>query len=654
MPPRPINTSHRPWIKAGAAEQHAQSAALAGPRSPVNSHPSHNGHEASNQGGSDLVNVPLLSPTSIVTDSSSGAHRSSLVTTSTSNGGKGDNPYLFREISAAYDRNDAEEDDWLHEVKWKKNKAGKNVAKGVDQRATCWRSCRGIVNIFILLLIGGALLALFLAYPVLSFLLGGHHSKKGGFGLGGSNATGQVATFEDRLRVGLIDSDTPKSAYSIKSMYGSKTMNLVFSDEFNTDGRSFWPGDDPYWEAPDLHYWETGDYEWYSPSSVTTQDGALVITLSARPEHNLNFRSGLLSTWNKVCFTGGHVEVSVVLPGDGKAPGFWPAIWTMGNLGRAGYGASTQGLWPYVYDQCDVGTLPNQTYPESQGGGPPAALNTGWQHKSLSYLPGQRLSACTCKGEDHPGPWLENEQRYRGRSAPELDVFEVTSAEDFPRASLSLQAAPYDAGYEWKSDDGATWLDETTAVLNSYKGGKYQQAYSAVARLSPEIFELSSNRFGQFGLEWKPGSASDSYAAWSIDNGQVVWRVHPAALGPNPETEIGQREIPREPMYLLMNLALSSAFSTPNWETLQFPAHMKVDYVRVYQEAGLENVSCDPPDFPTKDYIDRHMEAYQDSNLTTWTEPKGNRAGYGAAFPRNRLVQKCDDSLLDSLLTKIS
>ena len=49
--------------------------------------------------------------------------------------------------------------------------------------------------------------------------------------------------------------ETPKEAhfrYSIKD--GSK-WQLVFSDEFNTDGRSFYPGDDPYWEAVDLHYW---------------------------------------------------------------------------------------------------------------------------------------------------------------------------------------------------------------------------------------------------------------------------------------------------------------------------------------------------------------------------------------------------------------
>lgn len=32
-------------------------------------------------------------------------------------------------------------------------------------------------------------------------------------------------------------------------------MELVFSDEFDVPGRTFWPGDDPYWEAADLHYW---------------------------------------------------------------------------------------------------------------------------------------------------------------------------------------------------------------------------------------------------------------------------------------------------------------------------------------------------------------------------------------------------------------
>ena len=38
-----------------------------------------------------------------------------------------------------------------------------------------------------------------------------------------------------------IDSDTPKSAYSRKGFDGFD-YELVFSDEFNTPGRTFYPG----------------------------------------------------------------------------------------------------------------------------------------------------------------------------------------------------------------------------------------------------------------------------------------------------------------------------------------------------------------------------------------------------------------------------
>lgn len=55
---------------------------------------------------------------------------------------------------------------------------------------------------------------------------------------------------------GLIDLDTPQSAYIKQSYHDPEVkLQLVFSDEFNTDGRTFYPGDDPYWEAVDLHYW---------------------------------------------------------------------------------------------------------------------------------------------------------------------------------------------------------------------------------------------------------------------------------------------------------------------------------------------------------------------------------------------------------------
>ena len=145
-------------------------------------------------------------------------------------------------------------------------------------------------------------------------------------------------------RRGPIDPDTPQWALTRTSLYDGKELQLVFSDEFNNDDRSFYPGDDPYWEATDLHYWQTGNLEWYDPAAITTQGGALRITLSKKPTHDLNYQGGMMSSWNQFCFTGGYIEVAVTLPGKSGVAGLWPAIWTMGNLGRAGYGASLEGM----------------------------------------------------------------------------------------------------------------------------------------------------------------------------------------------------------------------------------------------------------------------------------------------------------------------
>ena len=87
----------------------------------------------------------------------------------------------------------------------------------------------------------------------------------------------------------------------------------------------------------------TNDLEWYDPSAITTKGGALVITFDAKDVHNLNYQSGMMTTWNKFCFTGGYVEAAVTLPGANNVAGMWPAIWSMGNLGRAGYGATLEG-----------------------------------------------------------------------------------------------------------------------------------------------------------------------------------------------------------------------------------------------------------------------------------------------------------------------
>ena len=143
---------------------------------------------------------------------------------------------------------------------------------------------------------------------------------------------------------GLIDTDTPQSEYTYSDFVSGKQWQLIFSDEFNVEGRTFYPGDDPYWEAVDLHYWQTNNMEWYDPAAITTRNGSLEITLERKETHDLNFQGGMMSTWNKFCFTGGLVETSVMLPGFNNVQGLWPAVWAMGNLGRAGYGATLEGM----------------------------------------------------------------------------------------------------------------------------------------------------------------------------------------------------------------------------------------------------------------------------------------------------------------------
>ena len=62
----------------------------------------------------------------------------------------------------------------------------------------------------------------------------------GGFNLGGTNATGQVPNMPGNW--GLIDRETPMEFRTKPDYVNGKTWELVFSDEFNTDNRSFYPG----------------------------------------------------------------------------------------------------------------------------------------------------------------------------------------------------------------------------------------------------------------------------------------------------------------------------------------------------------------------------------------------------------------------------
>ncbi|OLY84763.1 putative beta-glucan synthesis-associated protein [Smittium mucronatum] len=395
-----------------------------------------------------------------------------------------------------------------------------------------------------------------------------------------------------------IDPDTPVTKRSFISSSG-KAWGLVFSDEFNKDGRSFSPGEDKVWESQDLWYWPTNNLEFLKHPNAYTKNGNLLLKLeNVTSEPNLNFTSGMVNTWNKLCFQGGYLEVNVSFPSPGNASGYWPAIWTLGNLGRAGFGSTNDGLWPYTYNSCDSGVLVNQT------------------NEYLSWLPGQRLNACVCSG-DHPSPGI-------GRGAPEIDLFEGTVAHGgLPMLSMSFQVAPFDYHSLYNRskvkvyDEGSRIPGKTH--LNTYLGDTIQQAVSALHYINPKTH--GGLHYQVFGFEYKTGP--EGYIIWYSD-GKPVFRMNADAVGPDGDIGISQRVIPEEPMN----------FGNIELDKMEFPSYLYVDYVRLYQDHDNIRLSCDPPDRPTADYILNHSKAYYNRNLTKWQD-----TGYG--IPSYSIDKKC-------------
>jgi beta-glucanase (GH16 family) len=169
-----------------------------------------------------------------------------------------------------------------------------------------------------------------------------------------------------------IDPDTPQSKLKLKSFTDGEYYELVMSDEFNKDGRQFKDGYDPTWTAIDksdddqtssgrksLHF--------YNHTQAVTADGKLVIETTTEDtkwkgwnpykkkyeQMSRHFKSGMLQSWNKFCYTGGILEVDIQFPGRHDIGGLWPAVWLMGNLGRATFLESTNLMWPWSYPTCD-------------------------------------------------------------------------------------------------------------------------------------------------------------------------------------------------------------------------------------------------------------------------------------------------------------
>ena len=132
-------------------------------------------------------------------------------------------------------------------------------------------------------------------------------------------------------------------------------------------------------------------------------------------------------------------------------------------------------------------------------------------------------------------------------------------------------------------------------------------------------------------VEWEPPEpdGSGGYIKWFID-GDLTYGVYGESL------EITGSEIPSEPMYLLMNTAVSSnwgfpkpcpdgcnckcyecgkpecACALPQGYCNNFPAHFEIDYVRVYQAVNESKhvLGCSTKERPTDLFIKGHARRY--------------------------------------------
>lgn len=202
-----------------------------------------------------------------------------------------------------------------------------------------------------------------------------------------------------------------------------------------------------------------------------------------------------------------------------------------------------------------MGTVANQT----RKGLPVAATINGDRAAdgALSYLPGQRLSRCTCPGESHPGP-MHSDNTFVGRAAPEIDIFEaqITGEPLTGQVSQSCQWAPFNEQYVWfNTSDNLIIPDPQISVLNSYRGGAFQQATSVVSNTDQTAYEGNGGTFSVYGFQYVPGFDGAVSGNRNLDSPTPILTVYLAKISislgsrlerlPGPSSKEEWQQIPQ-------------------------------------------------------------------------------------------------------------
>ncbi|TMW60587.1 hypothetical protein Poli38472_000629 [Pythium oligandrum] len=409
-----------------------------------------------------------------------------------------------------------------------------------------------------------------------------------------------------RREMDWVDPDTPLESRTIDVPAGphsfgkgpNMTYKLIFSDEFEDSNRTFEAGFDRRWTALDNLDTTNMGQHYFLPQAVQIDKGNLIIT-TTKPKHKYRgttYVSGSLQSWNKFCYTGGYVEVKAVLPGKWGIPGTWPALWIMGNIGRATYLGSQDGTWPWSFDSC-----------------------APWVEKAQEVE--QMINACgNLTDPDVPGsyPEMYGLNKNQGRGATEIDIMEAQiQVKDQPAMiSTSLQIRPS------LSDDlrppigglpgPGQWYQglkfgNYTHINSDYYGDKGLDSISALTQLNSDAYKA----FHIYQLDWSPGPYG--YIRWFMD-GNFLFEIPGAALNVWSEG-VPPRMIPAEPSYLILSTAVSEKFSPPCDSQICdsiWPSNFTIDYVRVYQgnPNNYTSIGCNPAAFPTTEWIFAHPVEY--------------------------------------------
>ncbi len=468
-----------------------------------------------------------------------------------------------------------------------------------------------------------------------------------------------------------IDPETSIGVLTTRRRKDGRKLALRFSDEFNQEGRGFGPGEDPWFEAVEKPDESNQSIEFYNSSReyVTTKEGALSIsTRAVKTEFKMwvddreyngsktfvkNYTSGMIQSWNKFCFTGGVLEMRIQLPGHADSGGIWPAAWLMGNLARGTWMDSTKFQWPWSYNRCRADAV----------------------IEGLDPFGKQEINAC----DPNPGYGMHP---YQGRGAPEIDIFEVMPGHEMPEKgdvkafmSTSLQISP-GISKQLRPSNGKPLVDPKTGIRSNktwYEGiehtprgafndGFWGQECGPEVDQTPDSIhkymedaisvnsDLESTHFEEhhtYRLEWQPGNSGDpsnpGYLQWWLDD-EFILGIEGTSL-----QDLTGSEIPFEPMYLILNTAISHRWGMPEpcpkdtcgacWECYDcmnpecqcalpkgmrgcrnLPAVMSIDWIRLYQDEHDEShtFGCSPPAYPTAEFIAAHPERY-----APWTPYQG-------------------------------